>query len=82
MEFQTVRKALITGINGQDGSLLAEFLLDKGYIVYGLRRRTSQNTTQNIEHLLGAYPDKLILKYGDMTDSASISKIIKEVHPT
>ncbi len=73
------RRALITGINGQDGALLAEFLLDKDYVVYGLRRRTSQNTTHNIKHLLDR--SALILRYGDMTDSASITKIIEEAQP-
>lgn len=74
------KKVLITGINGQDGALLAEFLLNRDYIVYGLRRRTSQNTTQNIKHLLDT-SDNLILKYGDITDSASITKILKETRP-
>ena len=74
-------RALITGINGQDGSLLAEFLLNKGYTVYGLRRRASQNTTQNIKHLLLTYPDRLILEYGDMTDANSITRILKEIEP-
>ena len=81
--------ALITGITGQDGSFLAEFLLDKGYEVHGIIRRSSSFNTGRIEHL---YIDDLIedmhknrkvrLHYGDMTDSMSITRIIKEIQPT
>ena len=76
--------ALITGITGQDGSYLAEFLLKKGYKVHGVKRRSSSFNTDRIEHL---YQDphienrNLILHYGDMTDSMSLTKIIKEVEP-
>jgi len=76
--------ALITGITGQDGSYLAEFLLKKGYKVHGVKRRSSSFNTDRIEHL---YQDphienrNLILHYGDMTDSMSLTKIIKEVQP-
>lgn len=71
--------ALITGINGQDGSYLAEFLLEKNYIVHGLVRRNSNlnNQLSNIENIL----DRIILHYGDMTDMSSIMKIIKDVMP-
>lgn len=72
--------ALITGITGQDGSYLAEFLLEKNYKVYGLIRRSSLENTNRIKHLLNN--KNLILKYGDMTDSISIIKIIKETSPT
>tara|TARA_B110000003_G_scaffold274098_1_gene313202 strand:- start:1066 stop:2184 length:1119 start_codon:yes stop_codon:yes gene_type:complete len=78
------RVALITGITGQDGSYLAEFLLKKSYIVHGIKRRASSFNTDRIEHL---YQDphienrNLILHYGDMTDSMSLTKIIKEVKP-
>ncbi len=81
--------ALITGITGQDGSYLAELLLDKGYEVHGIIRRASSFNTKRIEHL---YIDDLIedmhkhrkitLHYGDMTDSMNITRIIKEVQPT
>ncbi len=80
--------ALITGINGQDGSYLAEFLINKNYIVHGILRRSSTFNTQRIEHL---YIDdliedmhksrKLYLHYGDMTDSISLMRIIQEVKP-
>jgi GDPmannose 4,6-dehydratase len=72
--------ALITGITGQDGSYLAEFLLDKGYYVHGVIRRTSSPTTNRIEHLFKNR--KLKLHYGDLTDSFSIMSIIKKVKPT
>ena len=76
--------ALITGITGQDGSYLAEFLLQKGYIVHGIIRRSSQFNTGRIDHL---YQDphvedrKLILHHGDLTDSSNIIRIIKQVRP-
>ena len=76
--------ALITGITGQDGSYLAEFLLKKGYKVHGIKRRSSSFNTDRIEHL---YEDphienrNFILHYGDMTDSMNLTKIIKEVEP-
>ena len=76
--------ALITGITGQDGSYLAEFLIKKGYEVHGLRRRISIFNTQRIDHL---YDDehedvvKMHLHYGDMTDSASITSIINKIKP-
>jgi len=81
----TYRKiALITGITGQDGSYLAEFLLKKGYIVHGVKRRSSLFNTDRIDHL---YQDphvenrNLILHYGDMTDSMNLTRIIKETQP-
>jgi len=80
----TIKKALITGITGQDGSYLAEFLLEKGYEVHGIRRRTSLFNTDRIDHL---YSDphtkntKLFLHYGDMTDSTSLIRIMQEVQP-
>jgi len=78
------KKALITGITGQDGSYLAELLLSKGYWVYGIIRRSSSFNTQRIEHI---YQDphekkyKLKLIYGDLTDSSSINNIIRNVKP-
>ncbi len=76
--------ALITGITGQDGSYLAEFLLKKGYIVHGIKRRSSMFNTDRIDHL---YEDphvenrNLVLHYGDMTDSMNITRIIQETQP-
>lgn len=76
--------ALITGITGQDGAYLAEFLLGKGYVVHGVKRRTSLFNTQRIDHL---YQDphesgrRLILHYGDMTDSSSLIRIIQQTQP-
>ena len=78
-------KALITGITGQDGSYLAEFLLAKGYEVHGIKRRASSFNTDRIDHL---YQDphesgvKMILHYGDMTDATNLIRIIQEVQPT
>ena len=75
--------ALITGITGQDGSYLAEFLLDKGYEVHGLKRRTSLFNTQRIDHLFNdeSLRDSFFLHHGDMTDTSSISRIISECEP-
>ena len=76
--------ALITGITGQDGALLAEFLLEKGYFVHGIKRRTSIINTQRIDHL---YQDphilgnRLVLHHGDMTDSSSLIRIVQKVRP-
>ena len=78
------KKALITGITGQDGSYLAEFLLKKNYIVHGVKRRSSSINTGRINHI---YQDphvknrKFILHYGDITDSLSVTRIIKQVKP-
>jgi len=79
-----MKKALITGITGQDGAYLAEFLLEKGYEVHGIKRRTSLFNTDRIDHL---YQDphetkpRFILHYGDMTDSSSLIHIIQKVQP-
>lgn len=79
-----MKVALITGITGQDGAYLAELLLDKGYIVHGVKRRSSLFNTDRIDHL---YQDphlegrRLILHYGDMTDSMNLTKIISETQP-
>jgi len=69
--------ALVTGIGGQDGSLLAELLLEKGYIVHGIIRRSATFNTQNIDHIF----DKLHLHHGDLTDSMNIYNIVKKVNP-
>lgn len=79
-----MKTALITGITGQDGAYLAELLLDKGYKVHGIKRRASLFNTDRIDHL---YQDphvenpKLVLHYGDMTDSMNLTKIIQETQP-
>ncbi|MAL17438.1 MAG: GDP-mannose 4,6-dehydratase [Balneola sp.] len=76
--------ALITGITGQDGAYLAELLLDKGYIVHGIKRRASQFNTDRIDHLYQDPHEKdqrLVLHYGDMTDSLNLTRIIQESQP-
>ena len=73
------KKALITGITGQDGSYLAEFLLEKGYEVHGIVRRTSMSNTARIDHLLK--DNSITLHDGDLSDSSSIVKIVKQVEP-
>ncbi|SHL46554.1 GDPmannose 4,6-dehydratase [Roseovarius marisflavi] len=79
-----MKKALITGITGQDGSYLAEFLLEKGYEVHGIKRRASLFNTQRIDHI---YEDphernpKLHLHYGDLSDTSNLTRIIQEVRP-
>ncbi|KNX42006.1 GDP-mannose 4,6-dehydratase [Roseovarius tolerans] len=78
------KRALITGITGQDGSYLAEFLLDKGYEVHGIKRRASLFNTQRVDHL---YQDPHVtnqnfkLHYGDLTDSSNLTRILSEVRP-
>tara|TARA_B110000503_G_scaffold137312_1_gene221307 strand:+ start:75 stop:1124 length:1050 start_codon:yes stop_codon:yes gene_type:complete len=79
-----MKKALITGITGQDGAYLAEFLLNKGYEVHGIKRRTSLFNTQRIDHLYQepqATDYSFILHHGDMTDSSSLIRIVQEVQP-
>ena len=79
-----MKKALITGITGQDGSYLAEFLLNKGYEVHGIKRRTSLINTDRINHLYQEPHEtnrKFILHHGDLTDSTSLIRIIQEVQP-
>lgn len=79
-----MKRALITGITGQDGSYLAEFLLEKGYEVHGIKRRASSFNTQRVDHI---YQDphvdgaRLKLHYGDLTDSSNLTRILKEVQP-
>ena len=78
------KRALITGITGQDGAYLAEFLLDKGYEVHGIKRRASSFNTDRIDHLYqDPHEDKrnFILHYGDMTDSTNLIRILQEVQP-
>lgn len=73
------KNALITGVTGQDGSYLAELLLEKNYVVYGLRRRSSSFNTGRIDHLIG--DDNFHLLYGDLTDTLSIQKAIAQSRP-
>lgn len=79
-----MRKALITGITGQDGSYLAEYLFERGYEVHGIKRRASSFNTDRIDHL---YQDphvtdrRLLLHYGDLTDSSNLTRILQEVQP-
>ena len=76
--------ALITGITGQDGSYLAEFLLEKNYVVHGIKRRSSSFNTERIDHI---YIDphisnsNFILHYGDLTDSSNLVRIIQQIQP-
>src|ERR1700757_490704 len=79
-----MKKALITGITGQDGAYLAELLLNKGYEVHGIKRRTSLINTGRIDHLYQDPHEKdvrLKLHYGDLTDSTNLIRIIQEVQP-
>jgi GDPmannose 4,6-dehydratase len=80
----TQKTALITGITGQDGSYLAELLLDKGYIVHGLRRRSSSFNTDRINHIYRDPHDKdarLFLHYGDLSDSSSLIRVVQQTQP-
>ena len=74
--------ALIFGITGQDGSYLAEFLLNKKYEVHGVKRKSSSYNTSRIDHLYEDLQTKSFLHYGDLADSLSLQKIINEVKPT
>ena len=78
------KTALITGVTGQDGALLAEFLLHKGYVVHGIKRRSSLINTDRVDHL---YHDpheagvKFFMHYGDLTDATNLIRIVQEVQP-
>jgi len=79
-----MKKALITGITGQDGAYLAELLLNKGYVVHGIKRRSSLINTARIDHIyqdININNSKFILHHGDMTDGSSLIRIIQEVQP-
>ena len=78
------KKALITGVTGQDGSYLAEFLLSKGYEVHGIKRRSSSFNTERIDHLYQDPHDinaKFKLHYGDLSDSTNLIRILQQVQP-
>ena len=84
MKLNRTRRALITGITGQDGSYLAEFLLNKGYEVHGLVRRSSTFSTERIEHLyLDSHEPnaRLFLHYGDLSDGNGLSLLLGEIAP-
>lgn len=77
--------ALITGVTGQDGSYLAEFLLEKGYEVHGIKRRSSSLNTQRVDHIyqdVHAANARFVLHYGDLSDSSNLTRIISDVRPT
>ena len=79
-----MKRALITGITGQDGAYLAEFLLEKGYEVHGIKRRSSLFNTDRIDHLYQGPHESdrsFILHYGDLTDSSNLIRILQEVQP-
>ena len=79
-----MKKALITGITGQDGSYLAELLLEKGYEVHGIKRRSSSFNTERIDHIYEdpqIHHNRFYLHYGDMSDSSNLTRIIKEIEP-
>ena len=79
-----MKTALITGITGQDGSYLAELLLEKGYMVHGLIRRSSSFNTGRIDHLYNnpeIYNQKLFLHYGDLTDSSNLNRLLEKIGP-
>ena len=79
-----MKKAFITGVTGQDGSYLAEFLLDKGYEVHGMKRRTSLFNTGRIDHIIEGHKkngENFHLHHGDLTDSSSLINIIQKVKP-
>ena len=83
-EVNTMKKALITGITGQDGAYLAEYLLGKGYEVHGIKRRSSSFNTARVDHL---YKDpheenvRFFMHYGDTTDATNLIRIVQEVQP-
>ena len=78
------KKALLTGVTGQDGAYLAELLLDKGYEVHGIKRRSSLFNTQRVDHLyVDQHEDDIsfVLHYGDLTDTSNLTRIVHEVRP-
>jgi GDPmannose 4,6-dehydratase len=84
IEMTKIKKALITGVTGQDGSYLAELLLEKGYEVHGIKRRASSLNTERVDHIYQDNHEKnqrFFLHYGDLTDSSNLTRIIKDVQP-
>jgi GDPmannose 4,6-dehydratase len=79
-----MKKALITGITGQDGSYLAEFLLAKGYEVHGLKRRASSFNTERLDHIYQDFHEaeaSLLLHYADLTDASSLATLLHDLRP-
>ncbi|MBR1069692.1 GDP-mannose 4,6-dehydratase, partial [Bradyrhizobium liaoningense] len=81
----TKRVALITGVTGQDGAYLAEYLLSLGYVVHGIKRRSSSFNTARVDHLyqdphVGNVP--FLMHYGDMTDSTNLIRLVQQIRPT
>ena len=79
-----MKRALITGITGQDGAYLDEFLLGKGYEVHGIKRRSSSFNTQRVDHLYRDFHEenvRFFMHYGDLTDSTNLIRIIQEIQP-
>ena len=78
-----MKKALITGVTGQDGSYLAEILLSKGYKVYGIIRRSSSFNTGRIDHIINndKYKDKFFFRYGDVTDASNLNRLLEKIEP-
>src|SRR3979490_1870856 len=79
------RVAFITGVTGQDGAYLAELLLDKGYVVHGVKRRSSSFNTERVDHLYHDLHEgnvRFFLHYGDMTDATNLIRIVQDVRPT
>jgi len=80
----TQKTALITGITGQDGSYLAEFLLERGYVVHGIIRRSSSFNTGRIDHLFNdsaIYGTRMFLHYGDVVDTSNLNRLLEKIHP-
>ena len=77
------KTALITGVTGQDGAYLAEFLINKGYIVHGMKRRSSSFNTQRVDHLFQekSQDSTFILHYGDLSDGLNITRLIRDINP-
>jgi len=80
---KTLKKALITGVTGQDGSYLAGILLEKGYEVHGIIRRSSSFNTGRIDHIINdeKYKDQFFFHHGDVTDSSNINRLLEKIEP-
>ena len=78
-----MKKALITGITGQDGSYLAELLLEKGYEIHGIIRRSSSFNTGRIDHIINAkkFKDRFFFHHGDVTDASNLNRLLEQIQP-
>ena len=83
LSYSSDKIAMIIGVTGQDGAYLSEFLLCKGYIVHGIKRRTSLLNTQRVDHLYDSpdFAERFFLHYGDVTDSSNIIRLIQKIKP-